>query len=235
MKLHLIVLGLMLLMGISCAWADNAPTPAQNEALKKALANMQPSKCPDDKLILEVRNIKFAMPRYDTRITLSTGKRIEDLDHQCDIKYLRDIMGFSGGGAFGVQDASKNPSFETTYESYKKYIDDDLRTGRVKIVADGVRRLWFGKSEIYLLSVDKIHTLNKEPVAFECDGNEEDRKQFMTERCSGSYVMPNGLIFGYYFNRRDYPPHPFLRVNQENIKLLESLEVKTVQPADQEK
>jgi len=203
---------------------DIPATIAQNEILKKSLTETQQPACPDDKIIIEIKDIHISVRRYLALVTLSTGEQRDDLANQCNLKFIKNAIGVGRIG-FGIQDYSKNPTFSTTYESYKQEIEKAQKEGKIEQLSDGVQRVPFGASEFYILPLDKATTANNQPIVFECDGHETKRASLYVAFCSTGYILPGGFIFGYKLDRTlpyNTPDH-FLEIDHNERKDLKSL------------
>lgn len=115
-------------------------------------------------------------------------------------------------------------SCETTYQSYRDFIEAVKKDGHLETLASGIVKTTTNL-EIYFLPQEVMPTGNGEPVTLMCSGQEKRRDQFVAQSCYTRYINADGLGFGYQFFRNKYSEDEYLSVDKywrdryENMKV----------------
>lgn len=115
-------------------------------------------------------------------------------------------------------------SCETTYQSYRDFIESAKKDGHLKVLSNGIFKTTT-PLEIYFLPQEVSPTGNGEPVTLMCSGQEKRREQFVAEICYTRYINTDGLGFGYQFFRNKYSEDEYLSIDNYWRKRYESIKI----------
>jgi len=213
----LLVIGLILVLSGCLANADEAV--GSNE---EAQAIVSAEETCMDNIIVEISDLELSVPRYGTFLRLKTGEQLNRLHRMCDQDRVQNVQNIRWPH-ISLSDVSDASDYDTSYRRYRELIEQADKEGHIETLPDGLQKIVRGASEIYILPMEIAATGNNEPIVFFCRDREENRENFLTQRCDTDYFHSFGFHFWYSIARKNYPPFSHIQIDREKRAWLKAL------------